>query len=78
MTRGEHLAYAISHALTGAATIVRGMWRALTDEERRAVARRTVDRLKEHGDKWKLEAKPLEGALSTPASFTKAHQHNKA
>jgi hypothetical protein len=82
MTRGEHLAYAISHALTGAATIVRGMWRTLTDEERWAVARRTVDRLKEHGDKWKLdeeeEAKPLEVAHSTPASFTKAHQHNKA
>src|SRR4051794_3414566 len=77
MTRGEHLACAISHALTGAATIVRGMWRTLTDQERRAVASHAVDRLKEHGDKWKLNeeepTKPLEGAHSTPQSFTEAH-----
>jgi hypothetical protein len=73
MKRGEHLACAISHALTRAATIV---WRTLTDKERSAVARRTVDKLREHGDKWRLdeemESPPVE-AHSTPQSFTDAH-----
>jgi len=80
MTRGEHLAYAITHALSGAATIVREMWRTLTDEERSAVARRTVDKLKEHGDKWRLDEEmqsPSIEAHSTPQSFTKAHEHKK-
>src|SRR5690348_4897048 len=78
MTRGEHLAYAISHALTGAATIVRGMWRTLTDEERWKVATRTVDKLKEHGDQWKLNEEaptdPLKGAHSSLQNFTEADQ----
>jgi hypothetical protein len=81
MTRGQHLAYAISYALTGAATIVRGMWRTLTDEERRAVARRTVDKLREHGDQWKLDEEvkvdPLKGAHSSPQNFTQVHEHKK-
>jgi hypothetical protein len=55
MTRGEHLKYAISHSLSGACMIVRGMWRTLTDDERRAVASRAVDKLREHGDRWKLD-----------------------
>jgi hypothetical protein len=79
MTRGEHLKYCISFALSSASTVVRGMWRTLTDEERWAVASRTVDKLKEHGDKWRLneevEANPLEGAHSSPPSFAQAHQH---
>jgi hypothetical protein len=76
------LKYAISHALTGTATIVRGMWRTLTDQERMAVASRTDDKLKEHGDRWKLdeeiEVNPLEGAHSSPPSFTRAHTQKES
>jgi hypothetical protein len=78
MTLGEHLKYCLSFALGGANTIVRGLWRTLTDEERRAVASRTVDKLKEHGDKWRLDEEikldPLDGAHSSLPSFTQAHQ----
>jgi hypothetical protein len=53
----------------------------LDDEERWAVAGRTVEKLKEHGDKWRLneeeEATPLDGAHSSPPSFTEAHQKPK-
>jgi hypothetical protein len=81
MTRGEHLKHCISFALIGASTIVRGLWRTLTDEERSAVASRTVDKLKEHGDKWRLDEEvplnPLDGAHSSPPSFTEAHGHKK-
>jgi hypothetical protein len=81
MTRGEHLKYCIAFALIGVSTIVRGMWRTLTDQERSALARRTVDKLKEHGDKWRLDedepVNPLDGAHSSPSSFTEAHEHKK-
>jgi hypothetical protein len=77
MTRGEHLKYCIAFALIGASKVVRGMWRTLTDEERAAVASRTVDKLKEHGHKWKLDEEepvnPLDGAHASPRSFTEAH-----
>jgi hypothetical protein len=52
-------------------------WRTLTDEERWKVASRTVDKLKEHGDQWKLDEEmeaPTEGAHTTPLSFTEAHK----
>jgi hypothetical protein len=80
VTRGEHLAFAISHALTGAATIVRGMWRTLTDAERSAMARRTVDRLSECGDPWRLDEEmesPSVEAHTTPRSLMEAHDYNK-
>src|SRR5256885_2133252 len=81
MTRGEHLAHSISFALSKAQKIVRGLWKGLTDQERWAVACRTVEHLKEHGDGWKLgeelEANPLDGAHSSPQSFTKAHHQKK-
>jgi hypothetical protein len=80
MTRGEHLKYCIAFALIGASTIVRGMWRTLTDEERSAVASRTVDKLKEHGDKWRLDEElenPVVEAHSSPRSFTDAHAQKK-
>lgn len=77
MTRGEHLKSCIAFALIGAGKVVRGMWRTLTDEERSAVASRTVAKLKEHGDKWRLDEEeqvdPLAGAHSTPRTFTEAH-----
>jgi hypothetical protein len=79
MTRGEHLKHAISFALIGASTIVRGMWRTLTDAERSAVASRTVNKLREHGDRWKLdeEMQASTEAHRTPRNFTEAHQHKK-
>jgi hypothetical protein len=55
MTRGEHLAHSISFALSKARKVVRGLWKGLTEEERWNVACRTVEHLKEHGDKWKLD-----------------------
>lgn len=80
MTRGEFLAFEISLALSNAQKVVRGLWKGLTEQERHAVARRVVDRLKEHGDKWKLDeefdAPPIE-AHSTPKSFTEAHNYKK-
>jgi hypothetical protein len=51
MTRGEHLAHSISFALSKAQKVVRGRWLGLTDRD---VACKTVDHLKERGDKWKL------------------------
>ena len=51
MTRGEHLAHS---PLSKAQKVVRGLWFGLTEKERWEVACRTVDHLKEHGDKWKL------------------------
>jgi hypothetical protein len=54
MTRGEHLAHSISFALSKARKVVRGLWFGLTEKERWDVACKTVEHLKEHGDKWKL------------------------
>ena len=75
------MAHGISFALSNATKVVRGLWIGLTEKERWAVACRTVEHLKEHGDKWKLdeevEANPLKGAHSSPPSFTQAHQKPK-
>ena len=80
MTRGEHLAHSISFALGKAQKVVRGFRLGLTDKERWDVACKTVEHLKEHGDKWKLneevESPVIEGH-STPSSFTEAHNHGK-
>jgi hypothetical protein len=80
-TRGDLLAHSISFALIGARKAVRGLWATLTEAERWAVASRAVAALKEHGDKWKLneemEANPLDGAHSSPHSFTEAHDYKK-
>jgi hypothetical protein len=54
MTRGEHLAHSISFALSKAQKVVRGLWLGLTDKERWDVACKTVEHLKEHGDRWRL------------------------
>jgi hypothetical protein len=82
MTRGEHLAHSISFALIKAQKVVRGLWIGLTDKERWDVACKTVEHLKEHGDRWKLNEEepvnPLDGAHSSPASFTEAHSHPRA
>lgn len=53
-TRGDLLASQIAFALIGAARVVRGLWKGLTDAERYAVADNAVNALKEHGDPWKL------------------------
>jgi hypothetical protein len=75
MTRGEHLKYCIAFALGGASTIVRGMWRTLTDQERMAVANRAVDKLKEHGNKWRPDEQesvsPLDGLMRARAASRK-------
>ena len=70
------MAHGISFALSKAQKVVRGLWKGLTDEERWNVACRTVEHLKEHGDKWKLNEElesPVVDAQSTPRSFTEAH-----
>jgi hypothetical protein len=80
MTRGEHLAHSISFALSKARKVVRGLWKGLTEEERWNVACRTVEHLKEHGDKWKLNEElesPVVETHSTPPSFTEAHDRKK-
>jgi len=77
MTRGELLTHSISFALIKAQKIVRGLWLGLTDQERWDVACKTVEHLKEHGDKWRLNEEiepPAVEAHSTPASFAEAHK----
>jgi len=62
------------------AKVVRGLWLGLTDRERWDVACKTVEHLKEHGDKWKLNEElesPVVEAHSTPSSFTEAHNQKK-
>jgi hypothetical protein len=54
MTHGERLGHSISCALGKAQKIVRGLGLGLTDKELWDVACKTVDHLKEPGDKWKL------------------------
>jgi len=70
MTRGELLEQSISFALIGARKLVRGLWHGLTEQERQAVARAVVQRLREHGDKWELDEE-LDAPLghSTPTSY---------
>lgn len=80
MTRGEHLAHSISFALIKAQKVVRGLWLGLSDRERWDVACKTVENLKEHGDRWRLNEEvesPVVDAHSTPPSFTEAHTHKK-
>jgi len=80
MTRGEHLAHSISFALGKAQKVVRGFRLGLTDKERWDVACKTVEHLKEHGDKWKLNEElesPVVDAHSTPRSFTEAHNQKQ-
>jgi|RhiMethySRZTD1v2_1073278.scaffolds.fasta_scaffold3255695_1 hypothetical protein len=76
MIRGEHLAHSISFALIKAQKVVRGLRLGLTDKERWDVACKTVEHLKEHGGRWRLNAEdesPVIDAHSTPRSFTEAH-----
>jgi hypothetical protein len=76
MTRGELLAHSISFALRKAQKVVRGLWKGLSEQERWDVACKTVEQLKEHGDRWKLDEElesPTVGAHSTPCSFTEGH-----
>jgi hypothetical protein len=53
-TRGDMLSFAIAFALRGARKLVRGLRQELTEEERHRVADDVVDRLKQHGDPWRL------------------------
>jgi hypothetical protein len=53
-TRGDMLSFAIAFALRGARKLVRGLREGLTEEERYRVANDVVDRLKRHGDPWRL------------------------
>ena len=53
-TRGDLLSFAVGFALRGARKLVRGLREGLTEEERYRVADDVVDRLKQHGDPWRL------------------------
>jgi hypothetical protein len=53
-TRGDMLSFAIAFALRGARKLVRGLRQELTEEELYRVANDVVDRLKQHGDPWRL------------------------
>jgi putative tryptophan/tyrosine transport system substrate-binding protein len=52
-THGNMLSFAIAFAL-GARKLVRGIREGLTEEERYRVANDVVNRLKQHGDPWRL------------------------
>lgn len=54
MTRAELLTHYIAFALIDARKIVRGLKRGLSEQERFAVAKRTVEHLMKYGDPWKL------------------------
>jgi hypothetical protein len=54
MTKAKMLRYAIAFALRHSRKIVRGLKEGLTEDERYAVADRTVAQLKERGDPWRL------------------------
>jgi pyruvoyl-dependent arginine decarboxylase (PvlArgDC) len=80
MTRGEHLAHSISFALSKARKVMRGLWFGLAEKERWDVASKTVEHLKEHGDRWRLNEEvesPVVEAHSTPSSFTEAHNQKQ-
>jgi hypothetical protein len=53
-TRGDMLSFAIAFALRGARKLVRGLRKELTEGERYRVANDVADRLKQHGDPWRL------------------------
>ena len=65
------LRFAIAYALRSARKLVRGLRQGLSEEERFRIADDVVDRLKEHGDPWRLadELPPMTGkSHSTPAT----------
>ncbi len=53
-TRGDLLSFAIAFALREARKLVRGLRQELTEDERYRVADDVVQRLKQHGDPWRL------------------------
>jgi hypothetical protein len=54
-TRGDALRFAIAYALIRARKVVRGLRQGLSEDERFAVADRTIDELKRYGDPWRLD-----------------------
>jgi len=70
-TRGDMLRFAIAFALRGARKLVRGLRQTLSEEERYRVADDVVQRLRQHGDPWRLseDLPPMTGkGFSTPPS----------
>jgi hypothetical protein len=61
------LCFVIAFALGGARKLVRGFRKELTEEERYRVANDVVDRLKQHGNPWRLseDLPPLRKGHST-------------
>jgi hypothetical protein len=53
-TRGDMLRFAIAFALKEARKIIRGLRQGLSEEERYQIADEVVNRLKQHGDPWRL------------------------
>ena len=73
-TRGDLLRFSIAFALLRARKLVRGLRQGLSEEERFRVAEDVVDRLKLHGDPWRLSENlpPLAGkGFSTPPHETR-------
>jgi hypothetical protein len=61
------LRFAVAFALMRARKLVRGLRQGLSEEERYRVADDVVDRLKQHGDPWRLsENLPTGSGFSTP------------
>jgi hypothetical protein len=52
------LRFAVAYALRGASKLVRGLRQGLSEDERYRIADDVVDRLKQHGDPWRL-SEPL-------------------
>jgi hypothetical protein len=68
-TRGDMLRFAIAFALTRARKLVRGLRQGLSEDERFLIADDVVERLRQHGDPWRLseELPPVSGkGHSTP------------
>jgi hypothetical protein len=68
-TRADMLRFAVAFALRGARKLVRGLRQGLSEEERYRVADDVVDRLRQHGDPWRLadDLPPAAGkGFSTP------------
>jgi len=73
------LRFAIAFALRGARKLVRGLRQDLNEEERFRIADDVVDRLKEHGDPWRLadELPPMTGrGHSTPPNEESAGERD--
>jgi hypothetical protein len=63
------LRFAIAFALMRARKLVRGLRQGLSEEERYRVADDVIDRLKQHGDPWRLSddlPPPTGKGFSTP------------